>query len=203
MNHLSEKTKGAITSVVSGSLSSLAHMLGVSAFNMSAPVSAFWFLYVFGNVLSYSMDIVFAKEKFFIHGRYVVVPHRDLMARLHILARYLVSHQTWKFAISALLDTLLGLIIIVNLIKILDHERIFQQYAKWRNAAIALAVPTFTFFLFVNILRFNWAYKHTSSTELTVLIVLITALTFAWFVQSKASLYDKKSEPPKECRAAH
>lgn len=180
---LSEQGRGTVTSVFSGLISSTVHMLfGVHLLNLSAPTSAFWFVYVFGSLLAYSLDIVFAKRTFKVAGVDRLVPYDDIGMRLVLLMRSFMTESMWRYAILTIFDTLLGLMLISATIRLLDKKRIMQKHAKMRNALVALAIPLFTFFLYLNPLLFTWAYNLDSPIELTVLITLATALVLTWFV---------------------
>lgn len=184
----SEKIRGAITSVVSGGVSGFMNLLGVTTFGLSAPLSAFFFLYIFGSVFGYTVDILFAKAYFTIkdgnnsdkpfHGR---VPYTDMRTRVLWLLRSFIDKHFFRFVITVILDTLIGIAILQALIDYMNHQHVLMDFA-YRDMLLAGGVSIFTFFLYNNVLRFDWAYSDTESPLMNVLVLMwvgIVLLVFA------------------------
>ena len=184
----SEKIRGAISSVVSGGVSGLMNLLGVTVFGLNAPLSAFFFLYLFGSVFGYTMDILFAKAYFTIkegnasekpfHGR---VSYTDFRTRVLWLLRSFIDKHFFRFVITVIIDTLIGIAILQALIDYMNDRRVLMDFA-YRDMLLAGGVSIFTFFLYNNVLRFDWAYSDTESPLMNVLVLMwvgIVLLVFA------------------------
>jgi hypothetical protein len=81
-----EKSKGMITSVISFSAANVLNIFLNTNLQMDIQKSTFLSLYLFGNILAYSLDIVFAKEKLFVNNKYGKVPLNDYGTRTNFLA---------------------------------------------------------------------------------------------------------------------
>lgn len=181
-----EKIRGLISSVVSGSVSGGLNLAG-QAFGLNAVVSALAFLYAFGSVFGYSLDIIFAKREFHIPQGYRgekpyrgPVPYTDVGTRMIWLLRSFIDKQFFRFVITVIIDTLIGLAILRALIDF-ANERDFLTDFAYRDTFLAGGVAVFTFFLYNNVLRFDWAYSDQDSTLMNVVVQMWTALVLMIF----------------------
>lgn len=177
-----EKIRGAITSVVSGGVSGGMNALGVSVLNLSAPMSALVMLYIFGSIFGYSVDIMFAKKHFTIKRGYRgtkpysgPVPYTDIGTRALWLLASVIDKHFFRFVITVIIDTLIGIAILQALIKYANDKEFLMDFA-FRDMFIAGAVSVFTFFLYNNVLRFDWAYNDQESPLMNVLILMWVAI---------------------------
>lgn len=159
----SEKFRGIFTAIVSGlSSGGLNQML--MYLNVPVLYSTTLSIYIFGNILAYTIDILFAKRKFLNK----IVSYSDISYRFQWLLNSFISIVFVKFILVALIDTLLGITLLKFLLKQMDDRKI---HFKFRNLIMSGAVAVFTFFLYVNILRFDWVYKENTDDLSNVTVV--------------------------------
>lgn len=196
----SEKIRGMITSVVSGGVSGSLNLIGVAYLGMSAPLSAFLFLYVFGSVFGYSIDILFAKNNFTIksgnngikpfHGP---VPYTDFRTRILWLLRSFIDKHFFRFVITVIIDTLIGLSILRALIDYMNDREILMDFA-FRDVLVAGAVSIFTFFLYNNVLRFDWAYSDSEHPTMNVIVLMWVGIVLIIFSLSYSFMTNNKKQ---------
>jgi hypothetical protein len=183
-----EKVLGALTGVVSGSTALGLHALGVGVLGMSSPLSAFVMFYMAGGVLGYTLDILFAKEKFTNHPGVMggspmeVVPYRDIVTRSKWLFKSLYTRHFMRFIIVALIETLTGLVVIDAVLTHMD-EKGFMTDSKWvRDVGVTAVVAATIFVLFGSVLRFDWAYQEIEQPLFNVVVLMwlaVSLMTFA------------------------
>lgn len=197
-----EKIRGAMTSVFSGGVSGTLNVLGVTVLGLSAPLSAVLMLYLFGSVFGYTMDILFAKSNFCIPQGYNGkkpyqghVSYIDFAARGMWLLRSFVNKHFFRFVITVIIDTLIGLSLLHALTKYADDNNILTDF-QYRNMFIAAAVSITTFFLFTNVLRFDWAYSDVESPLMDVVVLMwvaIVILVYAVTYSERTTLQNKSN----------
>lgn len=195
-----EKLRGGLTTVITGILSGLLTFVGVKT-GLSAPVSAAIFLYGVGSLVSYSMDILFAKTKFPNQtGKLVAVPYTAFSYRLQYLTRSFLGPQFMRFVITVILDTLIGIALLRAAIKYMDEHKILMDF-PWRNTITSLLIASITFIVYVNVLRFDWAYQETNNLTLNIIIfmwltivLLIFTITYADDKDSVVKVADVKPD---------
>lgn len=195
-----EKIRGAMTSVFSGGVSGTLNVLGVTVLGLSAPLSAVLMLYLFGSVFGYTMDILFAKSNFCIPQGYNGkkpyqghVSYIDFAARGMWLLRSFINKHFFRFVITVIIDTLIGLSLLHALTKYADDNNILTDF-QYRNMFIAAAVSITTFFLFTNVLRFDWAYSDVESPLMDVVVLMwvaIVILVYAVTYSERTTLQNK------------
>lgn len=172
---MSEKVRGGLTSIVSGTTAGLLTALGVNL-GLSAPVSSAVFLYGVGNVLSYMLDILFAKRAF--NG--AEVPYSAVGQRLVIFAESLFTVQFFRFVITAIIDCLVGIALLKASIKYMNEHDILTGF-KHRDTVVSVAIATFTFVLYVNTLRFDWAYSQTKNLTTDLIVYMWVSIALLMF----------------------
>ena len=114
-------------------------------------LSTFLILFVFGNTLSYCLDILFAKKIF----DEIEIPYDEFSTRFIWLLNSFFTIQFIKFILTIVLD-----MIIVNTIfdklKILLNKYNINFY--YRDGIVISILSLITFVTYVNLLRFHWAY---------------------------------------------
>lgn len=131
--------------------------------NYNSSVSNFIILFIFGNILSYSLDIIFAKK----HFNNVVVPYGEYTKRLIFLVKSYFSSQFYKFVLTIILD----FIIIDALIKIIKKKLDeYNIHFFYRDGILIGLLSLLTFLTYVNILRFSWAYVDESNPWIDITI---------------------------------
>jgi hypothetical protein len=193
-NYAKERLLGGVTSVISGLASGGLSLAGVQL-GLSAPISSVVFLYMFGSVFGYTLDILFAKSTFRIGGApEQVLPYTALLARMRWLLRSFVSKQFFRFLITVLLDAMVGLSVLSAVITFVNRQGWLLTW-RWRDIALAIAVSTLTYSLYANILRFDWAYQETDNPIMTLIVIMWTVLVIVVFAASYVA--NSSKTPPK------
>lgn len=173
-----EKLNGAIVGFVVGLLVFSLNLLGVQSMNLSAQTSSILFLYIIGNFLGYVFDILFAKEKFrdVLSGVMKRVPYTDFKTRGRWLRKSFYQKYFFRFVISVIIEAITGIAILNAIIQYMDYHHIWKEW-KLRNAAVGIFVAIINFVLFVNILRFDWAYNEDENPMLDMIVLMWMVLT--------------------------
>ena len=133
--------------------------------------STFISMYLIGNILAYSLDVVFAKEKLYINNRYGNISLNNYNVRLNFLIKSFFSKYFIRFMILTIIDSIIGLTLLKFLIKLMDKYEILIDW-KYRDLLIAAVVVSFTYNLYLNQLRFDWAYEYKENYLLNILIYI-------------------------------
>ena len=183
-----EKLRGLVMSLLSGVAANALNLFGTRVLGLSVQVSSAIFLQAVGNVLGYTLDILFAKSVFTVQrgGARVEghVPYGDLATRVRWLLRSFVGRQFFRFLITVIIDTLVSLALLNWAIRAMDRHAVLTEF-RYRNVIAAGAIAVGTFFLYSNILRFDWAYSDADVPVFNVivlmwvtLVLVITAVTY-------------------------
>jgi hypothetical protein len=166
-----EYTRGLATSLVSsGFTQSLIYLTNSSKFK-NKDIILYIITFFIANILSYSFDILLAKDNF--GGTRVSV--YDQQFRRNYLFNHMFGHQIVKFFIIVCID-----IIIVNTAfkKIRNFLDLKEIQFKNRDQILMFLITTFTFVLYGNTLRFQWVYKEITPFTLDVLIMAWLSILF-------------------------
>jgi hypothetical protein len=174
-----EKLRGALSSLVSGSLASGGTILGVSALGLSAPVSLVLFGFVLGSVLGYSFDIIFAKRDFG-HPVSAHVPYAEIGTRFRWLVRSFAHRYFFRFVVTIVIETLTTLAMLGAVVRAMDAHGILTGWVL-RDSVAAVLVAFANFWLFGNVLRFDWAYREEENQILNVVALLWMTLSMLVF----------------------
>ena len=192
-----EKNKGILTSLVSFSISNGLNIFLNTTLNMDIQKSTFLSMYLFGNILAYSLDIMFAKEKLFINKKYGKISLKDYNTRSKFLLYSFVNKYFARYMILGIIDSIIGLILLKFLIKLTDKYEILVDW-EYRDVAIAAFVVTLTYQLYLNTLRFDWAYEYKENFLLNILIYIWFTLIILIVVRTDISMNkdikDKKAK---------
>lgn len=181
-----EKVRGIFTHLVSGGVVSGLNVFGIAGLGWSPERSGFVFAYLIGSVLSYSLDILFAKRDFRMRdGTVAFVPYGQLGRRAAWLMRSYAKKHFFRYVVAALLDTIVGLSLLRALITYMDRKRFLADW-KWRDPLAAVAVGVVTFFLFANVLRFDWAYAESDNPVMNMIVLMSTTVVLTTYALSKA-----------------
>ena len=143
--------RGIAASFVSTTIANTINAIILKKTQIKEDYMKFINLFVIGNILSYSFDIIFAKQIF----NKEIVKYRDFGYRFTYLINSYMSRKFLKFVITVIIDVILIETIYNEVIKYLDKYEIKFVY---RDSIIAGSISIGTFLLFINSLRFNWAY---------------------------------------------
>ena len=165
-----EKNIGKITSIASVIIANILNYVLNIIFGINIEHSSGISLYLVGNILGYILDLLFAKKEIFlkdINGNPKLVDNFNDKVKFVLLS--FIDKYFIKFIVLCIIDTIIGLILLKYTILILDERNILKEF-KYRNLLIALIIPSITFFLYVNQLRFDWAYEYKENFLLNVLM---------------------------------
>lgn len=173
------KVRGAFTTILSGGSSAALNFASINA-GMSPILSTILTFYVFGSIVAYSVDILFAKNEFQKNsfGKYIKVPYSDLGFRFTWLFKSFFSRTFFKFLITMIIDTLIGIALLTAILKALDARNIEFMF---KDTLVAGLVAFGTFVLYNNVLRFDWAYKEDSNPTLDIVVLMWCSLTILLF----------------------
>ncbi len=167
-----EKNVGKLTSIVSVIIANLLNYILNVGFNINIQNSTGVSLYLVGNLLGYILDLLFAKKNIYLKDKYgkpkLVDNFND---KIKFILLSFIDKYFIKFIILCIIDTTIGLILLKYVIIILDENKILIDF-QYRNLILALIIPSITFFLYVNELRFNWAYEYNENFLLNVLMYI-------------------------------
>lgn len=185
-----EKLRGALSSVVSGLAAGGLNWAGVAAMGLSPETSAACFLYAFGSIFGYTLDILFAKRDFRLPGSTAIVPlpYTALRARAAWLARSFVRKQFFRYLVTVLIDTIVGIALLKAILDHLDRRGVWTAPPKrraLRDALVSSLVAIFTFVLYVNILRFDWAYRDGDDPVMNVVVLMWSTLVLVMYALAR------------------
>ena len=193
-----EKNKGILTSLFSFSMANLLNIFLNTNLQMNIEKSTFLSLYLFGNIIAYSLDILFAKEKLFVNGKYGKVPLNDYSTRTKFLFSSFFNKYFARYMILGIIDSIIGLILLKFIINTLNKYEILTEF-KYRDVLVAAFVVSFTYQLYLNHLRFDWAYEYNENFLLNIiiyiwftLIILIVVRTDNSFINNANDINTKK-----------
>jgi multisubunit Na+/H+ antiporter MnhB subunit len=89
-----------------------------------------------------------------------------------------------RFIIVVIIESLTVLTIRAALIREFDNREWAMKYRDVRNFLIALAAGIIVFFMFGNMLRFDWAYTEDGSLHLTTSMLMWMSLSVMVFCLS-------------------
>ena len=190
----SEKFRGLVMSAISGLAANGLNYLGVKHMGLSIQISSAIFLQLIGNVLGYVLDILFAKSQFRVRNYRGSgapydgpIPYNDFSTRLKWLFKSFVSKQFYRFVVTVIIDTLVSLAILNWTIKAFDAKKVLVDF-KYRNLMLAALVAVGTFFLYVNVLRFDWAYADQDLPIFNIVVLMwVTLVLMMYAVTYKPS----------------
>jgi hypothetical protein len=165
-----EQSRGVIGYIIAGTIAYYLNILLSKTTKLTVTQSTFISVYIIGNVLLYSFDILFSKEKFLINDKYTEIPYTEIKTRGLWLLQSLYQKYFFKFLATVIIDTIVGLTLLKITIDKLDELNILKTW-KYRNYVVAFIVATITYILYLSTLRFKWAYSHEESIILDILVM--------------------------------
>ena len=161
-----ESSRGIVTSIVSNGLSQLLIYLTSKTEIKNKDLILYLITFLFANVLSYSLDILLAKDRF--NG--VEVPLSDIKTRSKYLLEKFLSFQIVRFFVLVCIDVIVVSAIFKKTRKFLDSKDI---KFKNRDQILMVCITFLTFMIYGNTLRFSWVYVDKENT-------MFDALMFSW-----------------------
>lgn len=175
-----EKMRGAGMSAISGTTAMLLNFFGIAVLGMNPLVSTAVFGHALGSVLSYSLDILFAKRDFNMSP----LPYSALRKRAAWLLKSFRRRFFYRYGITIIIETLTSILILGALIAWLDRHEVATDRLAVRDTLAAIASVVLVFVLFGNVLRFDWAYCEVEQPMLTMVVLAWVAITLAVFASS-------------------
>lgn len=167
-----EQNVGKLTSIVSVIVANVLNIFLNVGLGLNIQQSTGLSIYVVGNLVGYVLDLLFAKRKLYMkdeNGKPKLI--KNFNDRVIFLLFSFYSKYFFKFLILCIIDTAIGLILLKYAILMLDKHKILVDF-KYRNVLLALIIPSITFGLYVNQLRFNWAYEFKENLVLSIIMYM-------------------------------
>lgn len=167
-----EQNVGKLTSIISVIVANVLNIFLNVGLGLNIQQSTGLSIYVVGNLVGYILDLLFAKRKLYMkdeNGKPKLI--KNFNDRVIFLLFSFYSKYFFKFLILCIIDTAIGLILLKYAILMLDKHKILVDL-KYRNVLLALIIPSITFGLYVNQLRFNWAYEFKENLVLSIIMYM-------------------------------
>ena len=167
-----EQNVGKLTSIISVIVANVLNIFLNVGLGLNIQQSTGLSIYVVGNLVGYVLDLLFAKRKLYMkdeNGKPKLI--KNFNDRVIFLLFSFYSKYFFKFLILCIIDTAIGLILLKYAILMLDKHKILVDF-KYRNLLLALIIPGITFGLYVNQLRFNWAYEFKENLILSIIMYM-------------------------------
>lgn len=183
-----EKNLAWYTSIASGTVANVAmlafSLAGVPVANASAMTT------LAANLLGYSLDVMFAKRAFGdLSGR--GGPDALLVSageKALWLARSLASYTFVRFLITVAIEIVITTFLLRYLTGFLDDAGVLKDW-KWRDTALSAAIAAVLFGLFVNRIRFDWAYVMPPDPSMDILMMIwFSTLVVSYIVYEKVRI---------------
>ena len=166
-----EYSRGIMTSLLSSGFTQVLIYLTSKTKLQNKDMILYIITFIVANILSYSFDILLAKDNF--NG--VRVSLYEVKFRLNYLLEKMFSYQIIKFFIIVSIDLLLVNSVFKRLRAFLDKKNI---KFKNRDQILMFIITTFSFLLYGNMLRFKWVYLEKTNIILDVLLMAWLSILF-------------------------
>lgn len=176
MFYHSERGRGIIGYIIAIIIANSINILLSKHTSLTIEQSTFISMYVVGSLIVYSSDILIAKEKFYLDSYkgvknfYGKVPHTDFYTRGQWLFNSLLDKYFFRFLITVIIDTVIGIALLKYSISSADKLKILPKW-KYRNHLIVFIIAIFTYILYLSTLRFQWAYEKEENIILNIIII--------------------------------
>ena len=189
-----EKNMGKLTSITQVIIANILNYILNIGFGINIQESSGISLYLIGNILGYVLDLLFAKKKLYLidkNGNPKLIDNFNDKIKFVLLS--FVDKYFIKYVILCVIDAIIGLILLKYCIEILDENKILLNF-KYRNLIVALLIPTVTYFLYVNNLRFDWAYEYNENFLLNVLMYVWLTIVLLFAVNINYNTQETKDK---------
>lgn len=166
-----EYSRGIVTSLLSSGFTQILIYLTSKTKVQNKDLILYVITFVVANILSYSFDILLAKDNF--NG--VRVSLYDVNFRFNYLLNKMFSYQIVKFFMVVAIDLLLVNSVFKRTREFLDKKNI---KFKNRDQILMFTLTTLSFLLYGNMLRFNWVYLEKTNMTLDVLLMAWLSILF-------------------------
>lgn len=166
-----EYSRGIITSILSSGFTQILIYLTSRTKIKNKDLILYIITFIVANILSYSFDILLAKDNF--NGTRIALD--DVQFRVNYLLSHIFSYQMIKFFIIIAIDLIIVNSVFIRMRKFLDEKDI---KFKNRDQLLMFTLTTLSFLLYGNMLRFKWAYVENNSLILDVLMMAWLSILF-------------------------
>lgn len=158
-----EKGRGALVSCVTGVT---ANLVNAALIAMGGPplLTTIISLQVFGNLLTYFLDIMVAKTTF---GG-TPLPYTEYASRFRWFMKSLLGPPFYKFVIASTIEAIIVFAGFRRATALCDEHNIKFRH---RDAVLAAAIASLSFFLLMSVLRFDWVLNESESLTLDVVVL--------------------------------
>jgi hypothetical protein len=188
-----EKNLAWYTSIASGTVANLAMLVFSAAGVPISSASAVTTL--FANLLGYSLDVMFAKRAFGdLSGRGGPDALLESVREKALwLAQSLASYTFVRFLITVSIEIIITTFLLRYFTAALDDAGILKEW-RWRDTVLSAAIAAVLFGLFVNRIRFDWAYVMPPDPSMDILMMI-------WFSTLVVShiVYEKVRKEAEAC----
>lgn len=186
-----EQFKGMLASLCSGTIANSLNYILTTGFKWNIQSSTLLSLYIVGNLFTYIFDILFAKSHFWDSNlnKNIFLPFNAFSPKLKWLLKSFTDKYFMKFFVTVMIDSIIGVALLKYAIKKMNYYNILTKY-KHRDLILAALVSAFTFILYLNPLRFNWAYHNDENPVLNMIVIVwftISLLIMVKFDDLKSS----------------
>lgn len=171
----SEKSRGIIGYILAVVLANTINIILTNTTTLTIEQSTFISMYLIGSVIVYTSDILIAKDCFKIDGKVKFVSHYDIATRFNWFIKSFVDKYFFRFLLTVIIDTIVGISILKYTIHTLDKVKILENW-KYRNHLIVFVIAIFTYILYLSVLRFDWAYSDDENVMLNILVIAWVSL---------------------------
>jgi hypothetical protein len=181
----SEKERGIIGYILAIILANSFNLILSNTTTLTIEQSTFISMYIIGSLIVYTSDIIIAKDCFYLNGKMRYVSHYDVSTRFNWFLASLTDKYFFRFLITVIIDTIVGISILKYSIAALDEKKILTEW-KYRNYVIVFVIAIFTYVLYLSTLRFDWAYSNDENVMLNILVIAWVSLAILISSQTTA-----------------
>jgi hypothetical protein len=195
-----EKWRGLLMSMISGGTSNALNLFCTQVLGMPIILSTVICLLLFNNILTYTLDILFAKRSFRVRhyqGRPNYegpIPYGDLATRGAWLLRSFISKQFYRYVITIIIDIFITIVVLRYAIAELDRRKILTDF-KYRNVIVAALISIVSFFLYVNVLRFDWAYADDDQPVFNIIVMMWVTIVVMMYAATQLTIMQPSPKP--------
>lgn len=187
---MDEQDRGVFGYIVAGIIAYFINIFLSKTTTLTVAQTTFIAIYLIGNLIVYSFDILFAKKQFFIDGALQTIPYSELATRGYWLLHSFYQQFFFRFIVTVIIDTIVGLTILKFTIAYLDKLNILKDW-KYRNYIVAFVIATLTYVLYLGTLRFRWAYQQKTPVYLDILVMAWVSISLLIYTAANQSFTQK------------
>jgi hypothetical protein len=193
-----EQNLGIATSLVSGG-AAYALMIAMEASGLPvAGASAITTSVT--NVFGYIIDILFAKRCFSNFSGAGPSHVLDMRGRVLWMLRSFFSFAFIRFVVTVGIDIIVTLFVLRYVRTLLNANGVLVAW-RWRDTLLALLISLVNFHLFVNRVRFGWAYKFETDQVLDVVMISwFTSLLVSYIIFEMVASLQTEQQKEEERR---